>query len=167
MVARMGAMMGVDIYGLNPITNEGDYFRMTWWFWRPIAEYCRKIAPEIAAKCKHWDTNDGDGLNHQDSVALADALQREIDSGRCAKYALIRASSLEVLRNETCEICEGTGVRKPYPEHGAGDLTTGIKCNGCKGDGYVRPWASHYNLTVESAQRFASFLRNCGGFEIC
>jgi hypothetical protein len=34
--------------------------------------------------CRYWHFNDGDGLDAAASRALADALQVEIDSGRCA-----------------------------------------------------------------------------------
>jgi hypothetical protein len=158
--------MGMDVGGCNPKTVEGEYFHNNWWAWRPLAQYCQEVAPEITGHCKHWDSNDGDGLSGQDSLALADSLQKEIDSGRCKRWAELRASALERLPNEPCFICEGTGIRKPTHERGAGDAVTGVKCNACKGDGYLRPWDCHYGFSVENVQAFVVFLRSCGGFRL-
>jgi hypothetical protein len=72
-----------------------------------------------------------------------------------------------MMPDEPCDICAGTGVRKPEPHCGAGDLKEGgIKCNGCKGEGYVRPWASHYPFSTENVRNFVAFLRESGGFVI-
>ncbi len=158
--------MGVDAHGKNPTSESGKYFRNSWWWWRPLADYVIAIAPEIALHCTHWQSNDGDGLNEAYSRALADRLQSEIDAGRTEKYARGYASKHEAMPNEPCRICAGTGTRKPVPETGAGDLATGIKCNGCNGDGYVRPKDTWYPFDVENAQNFANFLRDCGGFSI-
>jgi len=139
---------------------------------------------EIAPEIEGWHCNDGDGINGQNSAALADALQREIDSGRCMRWAKIRASALERLPNEPCYLCEATGTRKALPEIvpgdedklfprykgpieiGAGDPATGFKCNGCNGEGYTRPDACRYGFSVENVQEFVTFLRSSGGFVI-
>ena len=82
--------MGMDVIGLKPTTKEGEYFCNTVWWWRPLADYCIRVAPDIAAQCKHWHSNDGDGLDERNAIALADLLQAEIDSGRCGSYARVR-----------------------------------------------------------------------------
>ena len=158
--------MGMDVIGLKPTTKEGECFRNNVCTWQPLADYCMKVAPDIAVRCKYWRSNDGDGLDEADSVALADVLQKEIDSGRCGSYARIQESELELLPNEPCEMCGGTGIRKPPPEYGAGDGVTGIECNGCKGSGFKRPWACLYRFAVDNVKKFTIFLRGCGGFQI-
>jgi hypothetical protein len=177
--------MGMDVLGKNPTSEAGEYFRNNAWYWRPLAEYCFEVAPDVAALCKHWGTNDGDGLDERNSLLLADALQREIDSGRCKRWGEVRASERERLPNEPCKLCEATGTRKPLPEIvpgdedelfprykgeielGAGDPANGgIKCNACNGEGYVRPWATWYAFEVENVQEFVTFLRASGGFAI-
>ena len=55
--------MGMDICGRNPTEECGVYFRNTVWWWHPLAVYCITVAPDICAACKHWHTNDGDGLD--------------------------------------------------------------------------------------------------------
>jgi hypothetical protein len=176
--------MSFDIYGRAPTSEEGKYFCRNNMGWAPIAEYILTVAPDIAAKCKYWDTNDGDGLDAEHAVALADRLDAEIQSGRCEHYARKYASDQEMTPDEPCWLCDGTGTRKPpvlfsrlddgtpvYSSSedgvGAGDpKTTGIKCNCCRGEGTIRPWGTQYRLHVESVREFVTFLRGCGGFEI-
>jgi hypothetical protein len=176
--------MGMDVYGNNPTSETGDYFRLNVWWWHPLANYCCEVAPEITAPCTHWHSNDGDGLDAERAGALAEALQREISAGRTAAYEKIYTSKQEMAPNEPCDICDGTGTRKPVPERelpegdevfvmfcgpepeiGAGDPNNGgIKCNGCDGTGTVRPWATNYPFSVEKVEKFVAFLRECGGF---
>jgi DNA repair protein RadD len=159
--------MGMDCQGRAPSTPEGEYFQRSVWSWRPLAEYVCQIAPEITAACKCWQTNDGDGLNAEASLRLADALEAEIKSGRTEHFAIIREAYLEQLPNVPCNICAGTGIRKPIPEKGAGNPRNGgFKCNCCEGSGYVRPWDCSCPFNVESVQEFVAFLRGCGGFQI-
>jgi hypothetical protein len=160
-------MMGMDVIGKNPQNKTGKYFRNNAWWWRPLAAYACEVAPEITAKCKYWYYNDRDGLSGEDSILLANLLQKEIDNGRTERYARLRLSQIEQMPNEPCCLCEGTGTRKPGPKGGPGDPTKdGIVCNSCIGNGYVRPSADHYGFSVENVQKFAYFLLGCGGFEI-
>lgn len=182
--------MGMDVYGRKPTGERGEYFRNNIWNWHPLADYCVRVAPDICAPCKYWHHNEGDGLNAAGALALADALQKEIDAGRTEPYARRYASEREMMPDVPCNICAGTGVRKPPPEpkpdadpndpfpdlveefdprkhSGAGDLKEGgIKCNGCDGGGYVRPWASCYPFSTDNVTAFAAFLRESGGFVI-
>jgi hypothetical protein len=153
--------MGMDVYG-----QSGAYFRNNCWWWYALADYVGKVAPDIAGQC-HWDANDGDGLNKDDALKLAERLQAELDSGRTARYEIIYRSKLESLPDEPCEICAGTGTRKPVPECGAGDpKTDGTPCNPCNATGYVRPWESHYPFSADNVREFVDFLRKCDGFGI-
>jgi hypothetical protein len=159
--------MGMSCIGKNPTNEAGKYFRSSVWYWGPLAGYVRIIAPEIAAKCKYWDTNDGDGLNAVNSLALANKLQAELDSGKTAEFKQRYESNVARIPKEPCEICAGTGTRKPIPQTGAGDPRNGgIKCNGCGGEGCRESWMAKYPFDIEHIQRFASFLRGCGGFQI-
>jgi hypothetical protein len=160
--------MGMDVYGTAPRSEEGKYFRNNVWWWRPLATYCCEIAPDITSACKYWQSNDGDGLDDAASIALANVLQGEIDSGATAAYARRYTSNLEMMPNEPCRICAGTGTRPPVPQCGAGDIKNGgFKCNGCSGTGHVRPSDTNYPFDVENVAEFITFLRDCGGFRIC
>jgi hypothetical protein len=150
--------MGMDVYGNKPKNECGEYFGISAWGWRALATYACEVAPALTTKCKHWYTNDFDGLNGEDSILLAELLQKEIDSGRAEKYAQLRQSQLELTPNEPCQQSEGTGTRALAPERGAGDPTNdGIFCKG----------ADSYSFSVESLQEFVYFLRYCDGFQIC
>jgi hypothetical protein len=157
---------GNDVFGKAPISKAGEYFRNNAFWWRPLADYACKIAPRITATCKHWQSNDGDGLGAAAARELADALQAEIDSGRCERYARIYASAQALMPDEPCWLCEGTGTRRPAPLGGAGDCATGVKCNACDGEGHIRPNATMYPFGLENVREFVVFLRACGGFEI-
>jgi hypothetical protein len=111
---------------------------------------------------------ESDGLGADDSLRLADILQREIDLGRTERFARIYASKQEATPNEPCDLCEGTGTRKRAPEGGAGDPKNGgSRCNGCDGTGFRRPFDCDCPFNVENVVRFLAFLRGCGGFMIC
>jgi hypothetical protein len=164
--------MGMDVYG-----QSGAYFRNNVWWWRPLADYVNEVAPDIAGRCHAWHSNDGGGLSEADALKLAERLQIELDSGRTASYETIYRSEQEKLPNEPCEICAGTGTRKPVKvvddddwftgECGAGDpKTDGIPCNACNATGYVRAWDSHYPFSADNVREFVDFLRKCEGFEI-
>ena len=84
--------MGMDVYGHNPTTEDGSYFRNAIWEWDPLADYiCHKAPWDIVGKCDFWHSNDGDGLDASAALALAAFLQAEIDSGRCEQYARVYA----------------------------------------------------------------------------
>ena len=181
--------MGMDVFGKKPGAPEGAYFRATVWWWRPLADYICEVAPEITHKCQHWHSNDGDGLNALDSIKLADRLQTELDAGRTKSYARLYQYKHATKPKERCWVCEGTGTCKPTPllgrdllddrdlldlcagppvviEFGAGDPNNGgVRCNVCDGSGYCEP-PDHYPFSVETVQKFVTFLRASGGFEI-
>jgi hypothetical protein len=77
-----------------------------------LADYCITVAPDICAPCKYWYGNDGGGLDAAGSVALADALQKEVDSGRVGTYVQQYARDQE-LSPEPCSSCFG-GRYSPF-----------------------------------------------------
>jgi hypothetical protein len=157
--------MGMDIHGSDPTSARGEYFGINWLWWHPLADYCVMCAPDTWAACGHWDR--GDGLDAAGAVALAETLQKEVDAGRTESYARRYASEQELMPDEPCATCAGTGVRKPEPHCGAGDpKESGIKCNWCQGAGYRRPRATNRSFSTQNVAAFAAFLRESGGFSI-
>lgn len=150
--------MGMDVYGKNPRSEVGSYFRNNVWWWRPLWDYCEEVAPDLTKNIS-GHTNVGDGLNDKNSVKLADILQKEIDAGRTLSYEKRYTHKIETTPDVTCDICHGTGKRDDQFVKG--------ECNGCEGKGTRRPWSAHYPFSVENVQQFVHFLRDCGGFEIC
>lgn len=168
--------MGMDIYGKNPDSEVGEYLRHSVWSWHPLAEYAQSVAPTIVGKIKHLHSNDGDGLNGAQSVALAMVLKAEVSSGKTEQYVQARKAALEALPDVPCDICKGTGIRTDAVgvQHGQPERETtlpdGTKrkgwCNGCSGKGSVRPWPTHYGFGTGDVEEFAEFLEHCGGFKI-
>jgi len=162
--------MGMDIDGKKPVSETGKHFCNDTWWWHPLADYVRQIAPEIASRCKIRRSSakkDEPNANAKDSKVLATILQAEIDSGRTAQSAIVHQEWQEAMPDVHCCKCDGTGICNPVPpEFGAGDPNNGgIKCNICEGTGKERPWETRYHFSVENVQNFVNFLRDSGGFE--
>jgi hypothetical protein len=177
--------MGMDVIGRAPTSERGKYFDNNISWWHPLASYCNEVAPEIASGCRLWHSNDGDGLDAAASRALAEALEAEIESGRCADIERQAEAAREAAPKETCPICHGKGVvwrtrRQPIvdffgevelPLHVTDlddlriDDGSSMPCLFCDGRGFHRPsFATPFS--VENVRNFAAFLRDCGGFEI-
>ena len=166
--------MGMDVYG-----NTGGCFRSTIWHWRPLAKLVCRLAPTVTRQCKHWQSNDGDGLNDTNSRKLAKVLRRALADGTVADALATRDAKLAKMPDKACTTCHGTGIRSDslgreqgqtsllieeagHPRHGQRGW-----CNGCSGRGTVRPSETWYSLTMADVQEFADFLDICGGFQIC
>jgi hypothetical protein len=153
--------MGMDVIGLKPDSEGGECFCRNVWRWHPLWDYCTFVAI-VARTVTYGHSNDGDGLDKEDALLLASILRGELESGRTAEAEKERETALRAMPDETCQICNGTGKRKPVPHLGAEELP----CNGCDCTGNVRPWATRYHFDVDDVQEFAEFLEHCGGFVI-
>src|SRR4051812_46212964 len=120
--------MGMDVIGKEPVGHVGEYFRRNVWWWRPLAEYVCRVAPDIAAGCNYWYSNDGEGLDANASRRLAAVLRCELQSGRTAEYSLQRAEWIASLKLVDCRMCNVKGRRLPPSDGGPG-----ICCPGCDG----------------------------------
>lgn len=170
--------MGMDVFGRQPTAEVGEYFRNNVWWWRPLAELCKYFAPETCAKCTHWHSNDGDGLDAEGALALADALDTALKNGGIAEYIKDRDEFIAALPDKPCELCNGTGVRCDalgvelgFPERvidEEGHPRFGQKgwCNSCEGKGAKPDWMKNYPCDAENVAEFVAFLRACGGFNI-
>jgi hypothetical protein len=54
--------MGMDVSGRNPTSPEGEYFRASIWRWPLLVKVITTLCPQETSPCKHWKTNEGDGL---------------------------------------------------------------------------------------------------------
>lgn len=172
--------MGMDIYGVEPTSEKGKYFRNNLWWWRPVAEYCLNEHPDIANECEHWHTNDGDGLSATSAKALGEALLSDVASGKADEFMAQYRKWQSEMPREKCDLCDSTGVRTDevgrrmgMPERVLDDATaialgrTHGWCNACSGEGYKDAWATNYPFSVENLQEFAEFCIASGGFQIC
>ena len=178
--------MGMDVYGKEPRSLAGEYVRYSVWGWKPIVDISFHFASDVMDRITYPHTNDGDGLNGEGSVELADILQANIDNGAVAQWILDLEFRLASLPNETCRLCDGSGVRddatgitngqvsrvissdalscdehSPHPRRGE----TGW-CNGCDGRGFNRPIDTYYTIELDDVACWTAFLRDCRGFEI-
>ena len=158
--------MGMDVYGLKPTSQVGEYFRNNVWWWRPLAEYVLQAAPHLHKKVGEdglgWQYNDGNGLNAQDSLALAKILKEEVGLGRTQAYEEHYNRLQGKLADQECGICEGTGRRNMPPQTGAGKEP----CKACNQTGKQDHPNKNYPFDTDNVKEFAEFLENCGGFEI-
>lgn len=175
--------MGMDVYGKEPKNEKGEYFRNNLWWWRPLWDLCcvvgmsEGLMTEEVADGGHF--NDGAGLDDENSVKLAEAIQEMIDSGAIKaaeeKFNDMRATT----KLQDCDICGATGIRTDElgMEQGFHDKALDPEiakqvgrdfgyCNACKGLGKREPIASWYGFSEENVRNFVEFLRNCGGFEV-
>ena len=150
--------MGMDVYGVEPYTKEGEYFRANVWCWRPLWDYVCEVCSidEDTQKSGHY--NDGHRIDEDKAASIGLVLQSLLKSGLVQKYADHRQKELEALSDDQCKHCEGSGQRNDEYVQGT--------CNGCGGKGTVRPYETYYPLYVEAVEEFAEFAKQSGGFEI-
>ncbi len=171
--------MGMDVYGIAPTEEVGEYFRRNVWGWRPLWNYVEDVHPDIAKFVPYAQSNDGDGLTRMRSVQLADLLDGDIESGKAQEYIDTRDRVIAEIPMEPCEFCDSTGVRADEVGVEAGmnvrklDKETAEKvgrehgtCNGCNGLGEREPFQRWYVLELEDIKEFSAFVRASGGFEI-
>ncbi len=83
-------LMTIELMGMKPTTKRGEKFGRNIHGWGELARYSTIVAPDICAPIKYWlDDSIHEGLDAAGAVALADALQTEIDAGRTAAYAAL------------------------------------------------------------------------------
>lgn len=175
--------MGMDVYGVEPTTEKGHYFRNNVWWWRPLADYILSQHGEIATSgCdpEYWHSNDGEGLDAEKALELAKALRYDLDNGITAEYQRKYNEYLASLPREKCDWCNSTGIRtdEVAVAHGmpTKELPTEIQiltgrthgwCNGCNGEGSRLGFEAEYPFSIENVAEFCEFLEGCGGFQIC
>ena len=150
--------MGMDVSGKNPTKDIGIYFLNNLWWWRPLADYCNFIAPALWGKIERPHSNDGDGLDAEDSLKLARILKDSLETKQAKAYVKIRDAELAALPPEDCTICNATGTRNDEYVQG--------KCNACNGKGQKDAWDKNYILDEDNIRNFATFVEHSGGFEI-
>lgn len=168
--------MGMDVIGRK---NPDAYFRNNVWWWRPLWDYCNTVAPHLCGKVNgHF--NDGDGLDEEDALELAEILKGEIYSDATAKYEARYNARLAALPRHECNLCNGTGIRTDGVGVDMGmpkkELPVEVQilvgrthgwCNSCNGEGTTEDWETSYPFSSDNVLEFIDFLDECGGFSIC
>ena len=151
--------MGMDVYGVAPTSEAGEYFRNSVWSWRPLWDFVSGSCDldEDVELSGHF--NDGMQIDEFTARRIAKTLFSLLNDGTVATYQRAHDVLLKALPDEECKHCNGTGVRDDEYVQG--------KCNGCNGTGKVRPFETWYSFSEENVQKFAEFADHSGGFEIC
>ena len=156
--------MGFDLYGRNPVSSDGEYFRNNVWWWRPLWEYVILTCDNILTvrQARDGTMNSGAVITKSQTLKIVRKLQKSIDNGDALMFKLERDKQLDSLEKEVCEVCGGTGKRKKPPKTGAGKHD----CNSCDSTGKVDSFLKHYPFDVDNVQDFLKFCKTSGGFEI-
>ena len=151
--------MGMDVFGVAPTSEAGEYFRNSVWSWRPLWDFVSESCDldEDVELSGHF--NDGMEIDEFTARRIAKTLFSLLNDGTVATYERAHDVLLKALPDEECKHCNGTGVRDDEYVQG--------KCNGCNGTGKVRPFETWYSFSEENVQKFAEFADHSGGFEIC
>ena len=175
--------MGMDVYGVDPTTEDGAYFRRNVWGWRPLWTLVECIAEDvefeaIADVSGHF--NDGDGLGAIDAVRLGTILNESVENGKAQIWIDLFNKEKEEAPLEDCTICDATGIRTDQIGIESGwhekALTPEIaevvgrefgSCNGCEGRGKKEAFMTWYGVDLDDVKEFANFVTHSGGFEIC
>jgi hypothetical protein len=115
------------------------------------------VAPDICAPCREdWHYNDGDGLDAAGAIALAEALEAEIDAGRTAEFAAETSQSAGqsagMSPQEAIECVNSNLARHQLPDP---KVWHAVCVELGRGPDFVAKVAA-----------FAAFLRDSGGFAI-
>jgi hypothetical protein len=141
-------IMGMDVLGKSPSTEQGAYFSNTVWYWHPLWDYCEQIAPDIIPASNSGHYNDGWGLEEDNALKLADRLAQALESGKTQQYARNYQERLHQLPRQICHLCSGTGKDTHLP---------GISCKNCGGTGRVPHFETHSFFSLENVRDFERF----------
>lgn len=174
--------MGMDLLGVSPATEEGEYFRANVWSWRPLWEltlqYCVDLLDEQDVEGGYC--NDGYEITDTKAKKIAHRLHVGLTDGGVDLFIQQFRQRQADLPLETCEQCNGAGIRTDsigvshgMPDRALDDLAvmtlgrTHGWCNGCEGHGMRASILTWYHLDTNFVEQFADFCADSGGFTIC
>jgi len=160
--------MGVDISGIKPKTDEGDYFASNWWGWRPIHAISEAaiLSSKLNYDTSYWGSNDGKGLRTQKQCdKLADAIELLI-SNNYNEYLAEDDDRIYIVMGSWCEAGTGKFIGSEREnvlneEYEYGDI---LYAPVVAEDGTLVE--SSYSTSLGRIKQWITFLRNCGGFKI-
>ncbi|CAN7470100.1 hypothetical protein [Mesorhizobium sp. LjNodule214] len=171
--------MSYDINGRRPDARAGERFEHRG-NWETIVNCVRRLVPAETHAYENWHFNNGDGLDAELSIALADRLERCLAEGVVESYVAERDAYLAQHPRRECHVCDGTGIRcdeagrkAGYPDRIVADEPKGNPragkvgwCDRCDGWGTLKEYGSYRDLYVSDVREFIEFLRHSGGFAI-
>lgn len=144
--------------------NPGDYFRSSWWGWRPIVSLCElaNTTHKLNIDFNYWGSNDGMGLETQEECnQLATALEELTHEF----FEVEDVDRLQLCAGSWCDI-NGSFIPSEKTEHLNKEYPFGTLLTSpiVLDDGTVVE--SSHSVDRGHLRNFISFLRECGGFEI-
>jgi hypothetical protein len=172
--------MGMDVNGIDPDAQVGEYYRGQWDDWHALAHCICALAPSETAPCKGWHYNDGDGLNAEESIALADKLDRCLKDGSVDAYIADRDAPLKkasAVRCRSCGLAVFRGLKVVVDGEWEPDTPTSADDGANRGAAQFGscvcgkrvleiPNHSRGDLSANGVRRFVEFVRHSGGFSI-
>ena len=171
--------MGMDLFGINPKSETGQYFRNSVWWWRPLWAYvCSRVdMDEHRVDAGHL--NDGTEFSEEMATVIAQHLFDDLESGAVDHYQEMFDRHKASYPMDNCEFCNATGIRCD----GIGDASNMFEreldptvasvvgrthgwCNACNGYGKQEPVQMWYHFDTENVKEFAEFCAESGGFAI-
>lgn len=161
--------MGFDLYGSNPVAEDGKYFRNSVWGWHPLADYVMAVCDDLLQpdEREYWHSNDGMRVSEATAKNIAARLQAEIATGRTGRFAARHEQERKALPKHPCKWCGGTGFRDDEVGQSIRENNPSFGCNACGDSGEVDDFDSHYPFDADNVQKFADFCAMSGGFSIC
>jgi len=140
--------------------NPGNYFRNNVWWWRPLWNFVCKSCDDILTDedMNSGSYNDGHEISSDKALDIYNRLSELKREGEIIKYKGKYDNDNNSLKDEECNLCNGTGVRT--------DMKVKDGCNKCEGTGKVRPWKCSYPFDTGNVYEFMEFCKFSGGFSI-
>lgn len=155
--------MGMDVYGVKPISENGKYFRANLWSWRPIYFLCDYLNEKhnLGFDLSRFGYNDGAGLNSKDSKILAKKMEQYFENHPYLKEDEDRLylclGSWTDLDGRFIDL-RGRDLLKQYSK-GTILYNSVVTKSG-------KIVQSSHSTSLGHFKEFISFLNSCGGFKI-
>jgi len=133
--------MGMDVYGKNPESTEGVYFRANIWSWRPIHELIEKANVLPPKMVEDMGFNDGAGPDREQALLLAASMENMVD-GMDDENTFVLSSEID------------------------GPVAALISHLKSEGVDIISPRGAVYQADVSHVKEFVKFCRASGGFEV-
>jgi hypothetical protein len=159
--------VGFCLSGLRPCGQNGRFFRVNVWWWRPLWQYAHYICPDVVdtARFEMGLSNDGVCFTSAEAHELGVALTKAVTDGDAAQAEHEYNAAMAAKPDQICSRCSGTGLLLPPADAGCRGAVH-VPCQACGGKGTCRPWAAWYEFSAGNVMDFARFCLECGGFEI-
>lgn len=143
--------MGMDVYGNAAKSEVGEYFRASIWTWPGILNAIASTGVLPEELVERMAYNDGAGADAEQSIALADALDK----------------ATEGMDDEHIFVSEGTR----YAEVGTASMGAGLLAQlsdytASEGGSVSTGGDDPYQTPVWKVRAFAAFSRDSGGFSV-